>query len=395
MTRTVSEYSHLVFDSFLGEKGTAVASSPDGSLFVVGTSSGRIFVFGRCSGVWRCRLLPVVFDGEILRLKLLEGNVVCFIVSDDKFINFVSWKCDLFDDYSGANMVPDFTLTKKFSERDFLLAEGSFGRIHTFDVAQYGRLYWLGYSGKLVSAQFRGLTESSFDSLSLSCCHSFNCFPGMVFALSSSLDGQRVLYSTSDSTNLHVLNVEASKHFCDTSYGGHEDWITALKVSEENENLFISGDSSGQVCFWDSRCRQPLVSSWHFFRSITSVDILSNPLRMILAFGPHEDYIIEDEEPLYRGVLFSYIDLRQCLFDKGLYEQRRVKDNMDKVSMGQIVSSHAEGDDQVVAMDMDARKSRIVYTTYDGYIRVLSRNLLEEQLTQLLPRLRQRELGFS
>ncbi|EME28830.1 ribosome assembly protein 4 (RSA4) [Galdieria sulphuraria] len=390
MSKKVLECSHLLFESYLGEKGTAVASSPDGSLFVVGTAGGCLFFFGRFGSGWRSCLLPNVCDGEILRVKVLSENVVCFIVNNDECINFVSWKGDLFSEDSAATIASRVTVKKEFAARDVLFSERSFGNIHTFDVAQYGRLCWLGCSGVLILAKFCGVTESSWDSLSLSCYNSFNCFSGMVFSLNSRLDGQRVIYSTSDNTSLHVLDVEASKLHCHTSYHGHEDWITSVKIGEANENLFISGDSSGQVCFWDSRCGEPLVASWPFFRSITFVDLLSNPLRMMLAFGPHEDYIIENEEPHYRGVLFSYIDLRKCLFDRGCCEQRQVKD--DETFMGQIVSSCMEGD-QVVAMDMDGRKSRIMYTTNDGYIRVASSRLLEEQFTQLLPCLRQRELG--
>ncbi|GJD11185.1 hypothetical protein Gasu2_53280 [Galdieria sulphuraria] len=297
------------------------------------------------------------FLEEILRVKVLSENVVCFIVNNDECINFVSWKGDLFSEDSAATIASRVTVKKEFAARDVLFSERSFGNIHTFDVAQYGRLCWL---------------------------------VGIPFLFLVTTHSTRVIYSTSDNTSLHVLDVEASKLHCHTSYHGHEDWITSVKIGEANENLFISGDSSGQVCFWDSRCGEPLVASWPFFRSITFVDLLSNPLRMMLAFGPHEDYIIENEEPHYRGVLFSYIDLRKCLFDRGCCEQRQVKD--DETFMGQIVSSCMEGD-QVVAMDMDGRKSRIMYTTNDGYIRVASSRLLEEQFTQLLPCLRQRELG--
>lgn len=398
MTKEVSESSNLLFE-WSGEKGTAVSVSPDASLFAVGVSEDRILLFKKLNDGWDSYCLPLLSGGEIIRLKLLSQNVLCFLVNGEDSVNFISWDDEIFKEASERDIVPDVRLSPLCAGTKDAFLERLFGTIHTFDIAQYGSLCWLGYSGKLVLARIIGASDSRAHSFSISNYSSFCCSSGTVFALNSCLDGHRVIFSTSESTSLHMLDVDASSSFNYSSYSGHSDWITCLKVGEENENLLLSGDSSGQVCFWDIRCKTSLVGSWAFFRSIAAVDFWRDPWKMMVAFGRHEDYIIEDEEPRHRGFLFSCVDLRANMLPPCIVEQPPPRgwgeDGWTDATAIRHVVSRRTTDDQVVAMDTDDRKSRIVYITSEGFIRVSSSEILDGHHTDpLLPLLSRRELGI-
>jgi len=122
MTKEVSESSNLLFE-WSGEKGTAVSVSPDASLFAVGVSEDRrILLFKKLNDGWDSYCLPLLSGGEIIRLKLLSQNVLCFLVNGDDSVNFISWDDEIFKEASERDIVPDVRLSPLCAVWQFVLA---------------------------------------------------------------------------------------------------------------------------------------------------------------------------------------------------------------------------------------------------------------------------------